>query len=85
MQVPLLLPLHHIIVMLKGVIPMMNEALLGIYIISFPMTLILLRIWKTKLHHPLFGIESLYFSLSTFISLLLLSENGSSSSVMRCA
>lgn len=64
---------------------MMNEALLGIYIISFPMTLILLWIWKTKLHHPLFGIESLYFSLSTFISLLLLSENGLSSSVMRCA
>lgn len=71
--------------MLKGVIPMMNEALLRIFIISFPMTLILLWIWKTKLHHPLFGIESLYFSLSTFISLLLLSENGLSSSVMRCA
>lgn len=29
-----------------------NNLLSWIYIISFPMTLILLWIWKTKLHHP---------------------------------
>ena len=50
-----------------------NNLLSWIYIISFPMTLILLWIWKKRIHHPLLGIGSLCFSLSTFVSLLLMS------------
>ncbi len=64
---------------------MMNEALLGIYIISFPHDADPAVDLENEAPSSAFGIESLYFSLSTFISLLLLSENGSSSSVMRCA
>ena len=46
---------------------MMNEALLGIYIISFPMTLILLWIWKTKLHHPVRYRKPVFFPFHLYL------------------
>ena len=62
-----------------------NNLLSWIYIISFPMTLILLWIWKKRIHHPLLGIGSLCF-FTFHLCLVALDEHSEiARSAMRCA